>query len=152
MKKIQELGAFEKHEGCTPKQLWQDATQLPGHAEIGCHMVFDIKMDGEFTCKARFMVNGNETNDLPKWDVYTSVVSRETMVCIAFLYAALNDLSVLSCDILNAYLNAPCAEKLWTLAGPEFGEDASSVMILKKAVCGLQSAGNFMEIHPPHNS
>ena len=141
MKKIRELGAFEKHEGCTPQQLRQDATQLPGHAEIGCHMVFDIKMDGEFTRKARFVANGNETHDLPKWDVYASVVSRET-VRIAFLYAALNDLSVLSCDIANAYLNAPCAEKLWTLAGPEFGEDAGAVMILKKAVYGLQSAGN----------
>ena len=104
-------------------------------------MVFDIKMEREFTHKACFVANGNETNDLPKWDVYASVVSRE-MVCIAFLYAALNDLSVLSCNIANAYLNAPCAEKLWTLAGPEFGKDAGSVMILKKAIYGLQSAGN----------
>ena len=38
--------------------------------------------------------------------------------------------------------NAPCAEKLWTLTGHEFSEDAGSVMILKKAVYGLQSARN----------
>ena len=104
-------------------------------------MVFDIKMDREFTRKACFIANGNKTNDLLKWDVYASEVSRES-VHIAFLYAALNDLSVLSCDIGNAYLNVPCVEKLWTLTSPEFGNDASSVMILKKAIYGLQSAGN----------
>ena len=121
MKKICELGAFKKYEGCMPKQLQQDATQLPGHAEIGCHMVFDIKMDGEFTCKACFVANSNMTNNLPKWDVYAIVVSRET-VRIVFLYAALNDLSVLPCDKVNAYLNAPCVEKLWTLTGPELAK------------------------------
>ena len=77
----------------------------------------------------------------PKANTYASVVSRES-VRIAFLYAALNDLDVLSCDITNAYLNAPCTEKLWYEAGKEFGSDAGSVMILKKAVYGLRSAGN----------
>ena len=101
MKKIQELRGFEKHEGCRPKQLQQDATQLPEHMEIGCHMAFDIKMDGEFSRKACFVANGNETNNLLKWDVYASVVSRE-MVCMAFLCAALNDLSMLSCNTANA--------------------------------------------------
>ena len=103
-------------------------------------MVFDIKMDGKFTRKARLVANGNETQDVPKYDRYASVVSRES-VRIAFLYAALNDLDILSCDITNAYLNAPCTEKLWTEAGPEFGSDKGAVMVLKKAVYGLKFAG-----------
>ena len=102
---------------------------------------FDIKMDGKFTRKTRFVANGNETVDLPKHDCYASVVSRES-VRIAFLYAALNDLDILSCDITNAYLNAPCLEKLWYAAGPEFGSDKGSVMLIRKAVYGLKSAGN----------
>ena len=140
MKKIHSLNAFEKADGLTPEQLRSDATKLPGHIEIGLHMIFDIKMDGKFTRKARLVANGNETPTVPKYDKYASVVSRES-VRIGLLYAALNDLSILTCDISNAYLNAPCTEKLWTEAGAEFGSDKGAVMVLKKAVYGLQSAG-----------
>eukprot|EP00980_Cylindrotheca_fusiformis_P023006 scaffold10033_cov140-Cylindrotheca_fusiformis.AAC.1 len=66
-------------------------------------------MDGKFTRKARLVANGNETPVAPKYDRYSSVVSRES-VRIGFLYAALNDLDILSRDISNAYLNAPCSE------------------------------------------
>mmetsp|Transcript_34844 Transcript_34844/g.53422 ORF Transcript_34844/g.53422 Transcript_34844/m.53422 type:complete len:153 (-) Transcript_34844:1146-1604(-) len=113
---------------------------MPGYTEIGCHMVFDIKIDGKFTRKARFVTNGHETGNLPKHDTYASVVSRDS-VRIAFLYASSNDLDILACDI-NMYLNAPCTEKIWTEAGPEFGSDNGSVMIVKKALYGLKSAGN----------
>ena len=56
-------------------------------------MVFDVKLDGKFTRKARLVANGNETQDLPKYQRYASVVSRES-VRIGFLYAALNDLDI----------------------------------------------------------
>lgn len=91
-------------------------------------MVFDVKMDGKFTRKARLVANGNETE--PTKDLtYSSVVSRDS-VRIAFLFAALNDLDVLGCDVSNAYLNAPCREKLWIEAGAEFGDDKGSIMII----------------------
>ena len=41
----------------------------------------------------------------------------------------------------NAYLNATCREKLWTVAGPEFGSDKGSVMIIARALYGLKSSG-----------
>jgi len=141
MKKIKGLETFEKLEGVTPEMIWKGQHLMPGYTEIGCHMVFDIKMDGKFTRKARFVANGHETGNVPKHDTYASVVSRDS-VRMAFLYAALNDLDILSCDIANAYLNAPCTEKIWTVAGPEFGSDAGSVMIIKKAAYGLKSAGS----------
>eukprot|EP00956_Cyclotella_meneghiniana_P022806 scaffold43502_cov23-Cyclotella_meneghiniana.AAC.1 len=53
---------------------------------------------------------------------YSSVVSRDS-VRLAFLIAALNELDIMSCDIGNAYLNAPCREKIWFKAGIECGED-----------------------------
>ena len=106
MQKIRELSAFSKYDDATPAELRSQQKRLPGYKEIGRHMVFDIKMDGSFTRKARMVANGNETVDLPKSNTYASVVSRES-VRIAFLYAALNDLDILSCDITNAYLNAP---------------------------------------------
>ena len=62
-------------------------------------------MDGKFTRKATY-VRGGHKADPPTLITYLSVVARDT-VRIAFLIAALNDLDVMSCDIGNAYLNAP---------------------------------------------
>jgi hypothetical protein len=45
-------------------------------------------------------------------------------VKIALTLAALNDLDVIMGNIENAYLTAPITEKVWTVLGPEFGEDA----------------------------
>ena len=42
---------------------------------------------------------------------------------IAFTLAALTDLNVLSADVQGAYLNAPTKEKVYTIAGLEFGAD-----------------------------
>jgi hypothetical protein len=46
---------------------------------------------------------------------YSSVVSQES-VQIALLLAALNGLDVRCADIQNAYLHAPCWEKIWTIS------------------------------------
>ena len=110
---------------------------LPGHQQIKCHLIFDVKMD--FSRKARFVAGGHLT-DPPASMTYSSVVSRET-VRIALLLAALNDLDVCAADIGNAYLNAPCKEKIWIVAGPEFGEDAGKPMVITRALYGLKSSG-----------
>jgi len=73
-------------------------------------MVFDIKMDGKFTRKAR-LVAGGHTTETPASSTYSSVVSRES-VRVAFLLEVLNDLDVFAADVGNAYLNAPCREKI----------------------------------------
>ena len=69
-----------------------------------------------------------------------SVVSRDS-VQIALTIAALNDLKVISCDIQNVYLTAPCREKIYTVTGPEFGSDEGSLMLIKRALYGLKSSG-----------
>ena len=38
--------------------------------------------------------------------------------------AALNGLLTQACDIHNAYLTAPCCEKIYTTVGPKFGSEA----------------------------
>ena len=112
--------------------------RLVGFQEIACHMVFEIKMD--FTRKARYVAGGN-TTEPPAEATYSSVVSRES-VRIGFLIAALNDLEICAADVTNAYINADCREKIWTVAGPEFGAtEQGSVMIIKKALYGLKSSG-----------
>jgi hypothetical protein len=62
-------------------------------------------------------------------------------VRIALTIAALNDLDILACDIQNAYLTTDCREKVWIIAGPEFGSEAGTNMLVNKALCGLKSSG-----------
>ena len=66
------------------------------------------------------LVAGGHVTELPSSITYSLVVSRDS-VRIALTIAALNDLSILACDIQNAYLSAPCREKIYCIAGPEFG-------------------------------
>ena len=123
----------------TANDLRANPQALPGYQEIRCHMIFDIKMDGLFTRKARFVAGGH-TTEPPTSITYSSVVSRES-VRIAFLLASLLDLKALAADIGNAYINAPCREKIWCEAGPEFGSDLQgTVLIIERALYGLKSS------------
>jgi len=133
--------AFQKLDGGGPQAACLATTSgsLIGYQEIRCHMVFDIKMDGDLTRKARFVAGGHTTTD-PDTTTYSSVVSRES-VRIAFLIAALNDLDIFAADIGNAYLNAPCRERIWTTAGKEFGSDEGSIMLIVQALYGLKTSG-----------
>ena len=117
----------------------------PGFQKIKCHFIFDIKMAENFRRKARLVANGNET-DAPATLTYSSVVSRDS-VRIALLIAALNELEVLACDIQNAYLTADCREKIYFIAGPEFGSEQGSIMIIRKALYGLKSSGAAFRAH-----
>ena len=67
--------------------------------------------------------------EAPKNFSLASVVSREP-VRIALASAALNDLEVKTSDIQNAYLIAPCSEKLHTTLGTEFGENKGKTAIV----------------------
>lgn len=126
-------------------QILEDGEELdPGRTEVECYMVFVCKMD--FTRKARFVANGAKTPDLVA-STYAGVVSRES-VRIAFVYAALNDLDILSCDIQNAYLQAPVSEKYWTKCGPEFGpEHEGKKALVVRALYGLKCAGRDFRNH-----
>ena len=130
--------AFESVDGVTPEQM-REGKVKPGFNYITTHMIFDIKMDGKFTRKARLVADGHKTM-APAAITYSSVVSRDS-VRIALMVASLNDLDVFACDIGNAYLNAQCREKLWTIAGKEFGSEAGNVMIISRALYGLKSSG-----------
>ena len=110
-----------------------------------CHMIFNVKFGENFRRKARLVAGGHMT-DTPNTLTYSSVVSRDS-VCIAVTIAALNDLSVMACDIQNAYLTAECREKIWTRAGPEFGSENGSIMIVRKALYGLKGSGAAFRAH-----
>jgi Reverse transcriptase (RNA-dependent DNA polymerase) len=67
-------------------------------------------------------------------------MSRDS-IRIAFLIAGLNNLDVLAGDVTNAYLNAPCREKIWFEGKLETGSDAGKVLVLARALYGLKSSG-----------
>ena len=69
-------------------------------------------------------------------------------VRIALTLAALNDMEVKTSDIQNAYLTAPCSEKIWTTLGSEFGPDlAGKKALVVRALYGLKSAGASFRNH-----
>ena len=98
----------------------------------------------DFSSKFRMMANGSNT-EAPSSLTYSSVVSRDS-VHIAFLKAKLNDLYIMDCDVGNAYLNAPCREKIWFVAGLEHGERKGKVMVLARELYGLKSSGSSWKV------
>ena len=77
---------------------------------------------------------------------YASKVSRQTVRTVLMI-ATLNDLEVKSGNILNAYVQAPVTEKVWTTLGPEFGKDAEKTAVIDRALYGLKSAGAAFKSH-----
>ena len=127
---MKEIGAEMKN--VMPVFEFNDDNVIPAFfKQISCHMIFDIKMD--LMRKAR-LVAGGHMMDPPKESTYSSVVSRDS-IRIAFTLAALNDLDVLSADVQGGYLNAPTKEKVYTIAGLEFG--ANNVGRPAVIVCAL---------------
>ena len=106
--------SFEKLDGVTPDEMRKGKINS-GYEHFNLHMIFDIKMDGNFTRKV-ILVAYDHTTALPSSITYSIVVSRES-VRIAFLLASLNDFDICACYIGNAYLNAKYREKIWTESG-----------------------------------
>jgi hypothetical protein len=95
-----------------------------------------VKSDG--TRKARYVAGGHlATTDSI---TYSSVVSKDS-IRILLAVAALNGLNILSCDIINAYLNAKPREHVYFIAGEEFGVDMGRIIIVVRALYGLKSSG-----------
>ena len=108
-------------------------------------MIFDINME-DFWRKAQY-VSGGHATVAPPTLTYASVVLRES-VRISLTLAALNDLEVKTSDIQNAYLNAPCSEKIWTTLGSEFGPDlAGKKALVVRYLYGLKSVGSSFINH-----
>lgn len=66
---------------------------------------------------------------------YSSVVTRESVRVAFTSMAALNDLDVIMSDVGNAYLNAKTSEKVYGIAGIEFGENDVGKYVSSFAHC-----------------
>ena len=99
-----------------------------GYIKIPYHIVYDVKFDGRH--KARLVMGGHRTPDVPDSEVYSGVVSMDT-IRTAFVIAATNNLQVCAADVSTAFLHGKTREKVDFIAGAEFGEDAGKVMIVE---------------------
>ncbi len=55
--------------------------------------------------------------------------------------AELNGMTTWATDVGNAYLEAKTAEKVYIIAGPEFGEREGHTLVIYKALYGLRTSG-----------
>ena len=112
--------------------ILKDGDRAPiGHKQINCHLINDVKME-DSRRKDRLVAKGHII-ETPKCMTYSSVVGRE-IVHIALTIAALNDLQVKAGDVMNAYVTAPCSEKIWTVLGTEFRTDQGKKAIIARTL------------------
>jgi hypothetical protein len=129
MDQIAEYGTF--------RDLGRGATAPTGYKKITARLVFDVKHD--LRHKARLVAGGHLT-DPPKDSVYSGVVSLRSLRLVA-LFAELNGLQLWAADVGNAYLEALTKEKVYVIAGPEFGDLEGHILLIHKALYGLRTSG-----------
>ena len=78
--------------------------------------------------------------EVPIESVYSGVVSLKGLRLIMFL-AELNGLDIWATDVGNAYLEAKTLERVFIIAGPEFGELEGHLLVVFKALYGLRTSG-----------
>jgi Reverse transcriptase (RNA-dependent DNA polymerase) len=78
--------------------------------------------------------------DIPLDSVYSGKVSLQGFQLVLFP-AALNGLQLWATDIGTAYLEAYTSEKVYIVAGPEFGDREGHILLISKELYGLQSSG-----------
>ena len=130
-----ELGQVDEYE--TFDDRGKDAPAPEGYKRIRVHFVYDIKHDGRH--KARLVADGHLT-DVPLESVYSSVVTLRAVRLVTFL-AELNDLELWGTDVGNAYLESFTREKVYIVAGPEFGDRQGHTLVIRKALYGLRTSG-----------
>ena len=132
MKELKQIKDYE-----TFRVLEEDEPMPDGYKRIPYHIVYDCKFD--LRRKARLVAGGNLT-DPPKEDTYSGVVGMETIRTVLMI-AEMNKLDVCAADIGNAFLYGRTREKVYVIAGPEFGQDEGKRMIVEKGLYGLRSSG-----------
>ena len=106
-------------------------------------MIFDIKQE-DLRRKAR-LVAGGHVVESSMYESYSSVVQQRSIRLLETI--ALNEsLSFVTGDIGNAFVHADTKEKVYTIAGREFGNKKDCTVIIKKALYGLATSARQWNI------
>ena len=115
-------------------KILPDGKKAPiGHQFVQCHVVFDIKIE-DFRSETR-LVAGDHMTKAPATIMYASVLSRKT-VRMALMVTTLNDPEVKLGDILNACVQTPITEMVWTTQDFEFCKDTSKTAVFVRVLYG----------------
>ena len=129
-----EMDSIRKHE--VFRLVTQD-DDLREYKRIPYQVIYAAKHDQRR--KARIVAGGHMT-DPPAEDVYSGVVGMDT-VRLAFAVGAMQGLDVCACDISTAFLYGKTKEKVYIVAGPEFGPELEGKrLIVQGNWYGLKSA------------
>ena len=112
------LGCFDF---CPP-----DSTPGPDYQFVKLTMVYEVKQDGHR--KARLVTGGHLVD--PCSISTRSTVVKGVSVRLLDVIAHRDNLKMLCGDVSNAFITAPCLEKVYSRAGPEFGDRHNSIMVL----------------------
>ena len=105
-----------------------------GYKQIPYHFVFDVKFQ-DLRHRAR-LVAGGDWIILANEDVYSGVVGMD-IVRIGFFLGELNNLKCYAGDVSSEYLHGVTREKVYFIAGPEFGDLEGCILIIYKSLYGL---------------
>ena len=131
---LKELAQLDEFEVFRPLKSGES---LEGYERLPYHVVWDCKFD--FRRKARIVLQGDKQT-APTDDSYSGVVSLTT-VRLMFLLATMNKLHLWAADVGNAFLNGITRDKLYIIAGPEFGpEREGKPLILYKSMYGARAS------------
>ena len=109
-----------------------------GYQLIPMLWVYAVKHDGRR--RARLVAGGHRTSIDEGVSSYSSVVNLRTLRMVLLL-GELNGLKIMTADIVSAYFMAYTNEKVFFIAGPEFGDREGHIMIFDKACYGLKTSG-----------
>jgi hypothetical protein len=104
------------------------------YKNIRCHMIYDIKHNGRH--QGRLVA----LTPVPDNSVYSGVICVRALRIIIFL-SELNKLRLWGADVSSASLEASTQEKVYFVAGKEFGDLSGHTFFITKALYGLQSSG-----------
>ena len=105
-----------------------------GWQKAPLRMIFDIKNEDQ-RYKARLVIGGHKV-DSSDYNTYSSQVDGLS-VLLLLLIAQHTNLTIMTCDISNAFVTAPNSEKVWAVAGDEFGEKKGCRLEIQRALYGL---------------
>ena len=107
-------------------------------------MIFYVKLDYSFTCKAILVVNGNKVDTLPSM-TYTSLLSRYS-VSIVLMLDTLDGLCLQCTDVQKSYLNSNLKQKVLFYASEEFSNYKGKLVIVIRTFYGLKGVGSTWEV------
>lgn len=138
---LKEMTALEK---ANVWKFYPPHHKLPSEYQYApLQMIFDVKQE-DLRRKAR-LVAGGHVVESSMWESYSSVVQQRSIRLLETI--ALNEgLSFVTGDIGNAFVQADTKEKIYTIAGKEFGNKKDCVVVIKKALYGLATSARQWNI------